>query len=87
MGNKNILSLRNVNVLLFTVQATLLIAQALMGLGLVNDNPSLTPKSTPPLQETCDGKDMSCPTGQYCFIQSTTGLPKGVCLTPGQRQP
>ena len=51
-----------------------------------------TLETAPPIvpavsHEACDGTDMSCPTGQYCFITDTIGLPEGVCLTPGDVQP
>lgn len=38
----------------------------------------------------CDGggyNKMACPTGQYCFITNTRGVPSGVCLYPGEVQP
>ena len=35
----------------------------------------------------CNGKNMACPSGQYCYITDTIGLPEGVCIRPGESAP
>ncbi len=39
------------------------------------------------LHQSCDGMNMACPDGQYCFITKTIGLPQGVCIKPGDAAP
>lgn len=93
--------LRNTNVLLFTVTSLYLLAHGLLGLNLNPVQPIKGTASTPNLasvptletvvptqpHQTCDGTNMVCPSGQYCFIQGVIGLPKGICLRPGEAQP
>ncbi len=40
-----------------------------------------------PQHQACDGTEMTCPEGQYCFITDTIGLPEGVCIQPGESVP
>lgn len=51
--------------------------------------PTPTQTSTPiPYHQPCNvANNLSCPQGQYCFVQSVIGPPEGTCIKPGESVP